>query len=71
MSLYRTSSIFRALPTSSLDGRTLTLSIAGSPDALIKAAAKHEIVRLVTHEASLDDIFLTFYSEDGEGGDAP
>ena len=52
-------------------GRTVTLSIAGSPDALIKAAAKHEIVRLVTHEASLDDIFLTFYSEDGEGGDAP
>ena len=53
-----------------LDGRTVTVSIAGSPDALIKAAARHEIVRLVTHEASLDDIFLTFYSEDGEGGDA-
>ena len=53
-----------------LDGRTVTVSIAGSPDALIKAAARHEIVRLVTHEASLDDIFLTFYSEAGEGGDA-
>ena len=53
-----------------LDGRTITVSIAGSPDALIKASARHEIVRLVTHEASLDDIFLTFYSEDGEGGDA-
>ena len=53
-----------------VDGRTLTVSIAGSPDALIKAAARHDIVRLVTHEASLDDIFLTFYSEDGEGGDA-
>ena len=54
----------------SVDGRTITVSIAGSPDALIKAAARHEIVRLVTHEASLDDIFLTFYSEDGENGDA-
>ena len=54
----------------SVDGRTITVSIAGSPDALIKASARHEIVRLVTHEASLDDIFLTFYSEDGEGGDA-
>ena len=54
----------------SVDGRTVTVSIAGSPDALIKAAARHEIVRLVTHEASLDDIFLTFYSEDGENGDA-
>ena len=49
-----------------VDGRTVTVSIAGSPDALIKVAARHEIVRLVTHEASLDDIFLTFYSEDGE-----
>ena len=65
---------FRHLPGASdisLDGKTLTLSIAGSPDGLIKAAARHEIVRIVTHEASLDDIFLTFYSEDGEGGDAP
>ena len=53
-----------------VNGRTVTVSIAGSPDALIKAAARHEIVRLVTHEASLDDIFLTFYSEGGEGGDA-
>lgn len=53
-----------------VEGRTVTVSIAGSPDALIKAAARHEIVRLVTHEASLDDIFLTFYSEGREGGDA-
>ena len=51
-----------------VEGRTLTVSVSGSPDALIKEAARHEIVRLVTHEASLDDIFLTFYSEDGEGG---
>ena len=64
---------FRHLPGASdlsVDGRILTVSIAGSPDALIKAAARNEIVRLVTHEASLDDIFLTYYSEDGEGGDA-
>ena len=54
----------------SVNGRMLTVSIAGSPNALIKAAARHEIVRLVTHEASLDDIFLTFYSGDGENGHA-
>lgn len=53
-----------------VDGRMLTVSIAGSPDALIKAAGRHEIVRLVTHEASLEDIFLTFYSADGENGHA-
>ena len=46
------------------------LSIAGSPDALIKMVANHEVVRLVTHEASLEDIFLTFYSSDAEGNDA-
>jgi len=54
----------------SLDGKTLMLSIAGSPDALIKMVANHEVVRLVTHEASLEDIFLTFYSSDAEGNDA-
>ena len=53
-----------------IEGRTLTVSITGSPDALIKAAANHEIVKLVTHEASLDDIFLTFYSEDEAGRNA-
>ena len=54
----------------SVYGRTVTVSIAGNPDALIKVAARHEIVRLVTHETSLDDIFLTFYSDDGEGAGA-
>ncbi len=53
-----------------VEGRMLTVSVAGSPDELIKAAARYKILRLVTHEASLDDIFLTFYSEDGENGDA-
>ena len=58
---------FQNIPGASdlaFEGRTLTVSITGSPDGLIKAAAGHEIVRLVTQEASLDDIFLTFYSED-------
>ena len=54
----------------SLNRKTLMLSIAGSPDALIKTAAQHEVVRFVTHEASLEDIFLTFYSDDQEVTDA-
>ena len=54
----------------SVDGRTLTVSVSGSPDALVKAAAQYEIVRLVTHEASLNDIFLTFYSGNGENDHA-
>lgn len=48
----------------SMNGRTVTLSMAGSPDALIKAAAQHRVVRFVTHEASLEDIFPTFYNEE-------
>ncbi len=58
---------FQNIPGASdvlVKGRALTVSIAGSPDALIKAVARREVVKLVTHEASLDDIFLTFYSDD-------
>ena len=58
---------FQNIPGASdvlVKGRTLTVSITGSPDALIKAVARREVMKLVTHEASLDDIFLTFYSED-------
>ena len=61
---------FSALPgveqVESLDsGRTLRLVVAGSPDAVIKAAAQHPIVNLLSSEPSLDDIFLRFYQGDG------
>ena len=65
---------FQNIPGASdvqVKGRALTVSITGSPDALIKAVARREVVKLVTREASLDDIFLTFYSEDEVHRDAP
>ena len=36
-------------------------------DALVKAAARFEVLDVESHEPSLEDIFLTFYG--GDGGD--
>jgi ABC-2 type transport system ATP-binding protein len=61
---------FTALPgveqVEALDsGRTLRVAVAGSPDPVIKAAAQHPIVNLISSEPSLEDIFLRFYQGDG------
>ena len=47
------------------EGRTLRLTVQGSVDALIKAAAQYSIVSLNTREPSLDDIFMHYYQGDG------
>ena len=41
----------------------LTCTTTGSPDALIKAVARYEVIKLVSHEPHLEDIFLSYYSE--------
>jgi ABC-2 type transport system ATP-binding protein len=46
-------------------GDSLRLSVAGSLDAIVKAAGRFEVVDLASHEPSLEDIFLAFY---GRGG---
>lgn len=61
---------FTALPgveqVETLDsGRTLRVAVAGSPDAVIKAAAQHPIVNLISNEPSLEEIFMRFYQGDG------
>lgn len=43
----------------------LDIEIAGSMDAVIKAAAAYEVVSVVSHEADLESVFLTYYGEDG------
>ena len=49
----------------SLDhGRSVRLAMQGPADAVIKAAAGHQVVSLTSHEPSLEDIFLRYY----EGG---
>jgi ABC-2 type transport system ATP-binding protein len=42
---------------------TLHLRIAGAIDPIIKALARHSIVRLAVEEAPLEDVFLKFYSD--------
>jgi ABC-2 type transport system ATP-binding protein len=41
----------------------LTCTVVGSLDALVKAAARFEVANIISHEPSLEDIFMTFYSE--------
>ena len=48
-------------------GDVVRCSVAGSMDALVKAAARFEVLDVESHEPSLEDIFLTFYG--GDGGD--
>jgi ABC-2 type transport system ATP-binding protein len=42
----------------------LTCNAVGSIDALIKAAARHEVISVISHEADLEDLFLRYYEGD-------
>jgi ABC-2 type transport system ATP-binding protein len=44
-----------------IDGPTLGCAVTGSFDALIKEAARHEVLGLATSESSLEDLFLAHY----------
>ncbi|GCE30887.1 ABC transporter ATP-binding protein [Dictyobacter alpinus] len=48
------------------DGRSLHLSVQGPADAVIKAAAKHSVVSLISREPSLEDIFMHYYESAGQ-----
>ena len=39
----------------------LTCTVVGSLDALVKAAAQFEVVNIVSHEPTLEEIFMTYY----------
>ncbi len=57
---------FRALPgvtDASADVRTVTVSFQGSADAVVKAAAAHEVRAIRPREEDLEDIFLHYYRE--------
>ncbi len=45
------------------DGRTLKLTMQGSADAVIKAAARYPVASLTSHEPSLEEIFLGYYEQ--------
>jgi ABC-2 type transport system ATP-binding protein len=44
-------------------GTTLRLVVEGPVDAVVKAAATRTVLGVATHEADLEDVFLSFYAE--------
>jgi ABC-2 type transport system ATP-binding protein len=59
--------VFRALPgvkAVHANGRTLVIGFEGSADAVVKAAAAHEVRAIRAREDNLEDIFLRYYRED-------
>lgn len=61
---------FRGLPDVqevSGDARTIVLTTSGDLDAIVKAAAAHHVVDLVSEQADLESVFLAFYQGDTDG----
>jgi ABC-2 type transport system ATP-binding protein len=48
------------------DGRTLRLTVQGTADPVVKTAARYPVVTLISHEPSLEEIFLSYYAADGQ-----
>ncbi|HEB13312.1 MAG TPA: hypothetical protein ENI11_06515 [Actinobacteria bacterium] len=42
----------------------LRCTVSGSLDAVIKKAAKFEVINVISEEPNLEDIFLTYYGGD-------
>jgi ABC-2 type transport system ATP-binding protein len=60
---------FLAVPgvrTAEASGKLLQISFEGTADAVIKAAAVHEVVAIRTREDDLEDIFLRYYRDEPE-----
>jgi ABC-2 type transport system ATP-binding protein len=60
---------FRALPgvtEAQADGRTVTVGFEGSADAVVKAAARHEVRAIRPREEDLEDIFLHYYRAESD-----
>jgi ABC-2 type transport system ATP-binding protein len=59
---------FRALPGVTevhAEASVVTVGFEGSADAIVKAAAKHEVLAIRPREEDLEDIFLHYYKADG------
>ena len=62
---------FAGLPRVSdleVHGDVVRCDVTGSMDAVIKAAARFELLDVESHEPSLEDIFLRFYGREGGDG---
>jgi ABC-2 type transport system ATP-binding protein len=62
---------FAALPGVSdlrVEGRMLRCRLAGRADPLVKAAARHTVVDLLSEEPDLEELFFDYYRDSGEEG---
>lgn len=46
-----------------VEDQSIRCTVIGSPDALIKAVARYEVTSLISHDPSLEDVFLSYYGE--------
>ncbi len=53
-----------------VDGRSLTCRLDGRADALVKEAARHDVVTLSVEEADLEELFFQYYEQTGSPDDA-
>ena len=63
-------SAFEGLPgvkDTAAHGDSVWLNVEGPVGAVIKEAARHDVVSVETHEPSLEDAFLAFYDPGGTG----
>ena len=44
----------------------LTCTIAGEIDSLLKAAVQYHVVNVISHEPSMEEIFLAYYNQEGD-----
>ena len=52
----------------SVHGDSITLTVEGPLDAVVKEAARHTVVTVETHQPSLEEAFLDFYEDGPETG---
>ena len=63
--------LFEGLPgvkDVTINGDAARVTVTGSIDPVIKAAARFEVIDLKSHEPTLEDIFLTYYGQENDRG---
>ncbi len=48
------------------DGTVLSLTVKGSMDAVVKAAARYDVLSVSTRSGELEEVFLSYYSQDND-----
>ena len=49
-----------------VEGSAVKCTIKGHIDALVKAAARHKVIKIISDDGNLEEIFLDFYAVERE-----